>query len=334
MGRLRYVSTEQPGYTRKPHGSGFSYQDTQGAVIRDRALRAWIESIGIPPAWTDVWISPHQNGHILATGRDEKGRKQYRYHPDWQAARSQKKFDHLYSFGQHLPQIREVTDAHLRQRALSRERVLAAVVRLLESTLIRIGNAEYTRQNDSYGLTTMTDDHAEVNGSAIQFDFIGKSGKAHTITLRDRRLASVVKRCQDIEGQDLFQYYDENDTPRVIGSADVNAYLQEITGEPFTAKVFRTWGGSTLAIKYLCEQCDETSGSAAARACVESVSNLLGNTKTICRKYYIHPMILDAHVDGTLQALYAECQRIPETSHGLTPEEHTLMRLIETTRDT
>lgn len=329
MKNLRYVDTDAPGYTRKKWGRGFTYQDKQGNTIRDKSLRRWIESIVIPPAWTEVWISPYRNGHILATGRDDRGRKQYRYHPDWREIREQKKFDRLHAFGEQLPTIREVTDEHLRQRKVSRERVLAAVVRLLESTLIRIGNEEYAQKNDSYGLTTLTDDHAEIEGGRIIFEFVGKSGKEHSVTLRDPRLARIVKRCQDIPGYELFQYYDEDGERRVVDSADVNAYLQDITGKPLTAKVFRTWGGSTMAIKYLCEQCEETIDDAAARECVTHVAAALGNTKAVSRKFYIHPLILDAYHDGRLIAIYRTFQDAPTAAHGLTPEERTLMRLIE-----
>lgn len=330
MSRLRYVSTDEPGYSRKPWGQGFTYRDQDGQTVNDPDLREWFESIVIPPAWTDVWISPYKNGHILATGRDDKGRKQYIYHPDWGKVRDQKKFDQLYEFGQSLPKIREVTDQHLRHRNVTRDRVLAALVRLLEMTLIRVGNDEYAKKNDSYGLTTLTDDHAEIDGGTVTFDFVGKSGKEHSIVLKDRRLARVVKRCQDIPGYELFQYYDENGEHRVVDSADVNDYLHEITGKSFTAKVFRTWGGSTLAIQYLCEQCDETESESATRACVSHVADMLGNTKAVSRQYYIHPIIMDAHLDGTLDQIYAQQQKKkPRSDYDLTPEERTLMMLIE-----
>lgn len=328
MARLRYVSTDMPGYTRKKQGRGFTYLDEQGGTIRDPDVRQWINALVIPPAWMDVWICPYPDGHILATGRDDKGRKQYIYHPQWQEVRSQKKFDSLYDFGQALPHLRAVTDEHLRQRKLSRERVLAALVRLLESTLIRVGNDEYAQKNDSRGLTTLEDDHAEINGSQIVFDFVGKSGKEHTVALRDRRLARVVKQCQDIPGYELFQYYDENGEHRVVDSSDVNAYLQEVTGQPFTAKVFRTWGGSTLAIKYLAEQCREVDGTTAARECVAHVAGTLGNTKVISRDYYIHPQVLQAHQTGALQAIYDEQAKQSTDAYGLAPEERTLMQLI------
>jgi DNA topoisomerase-1 len=324
---LRYIATDSAGFSRRRAGRSFAYYDTDGQIIRDRETRRWIQSIGIPPAWTDVWISPNRDAHILAVGRDAKGRKQYRYHPQWNRLRSQKKFDLLASFGKHLPRLRETTSAHLRQPRLSRERVLAALVRLLEHTLIRIGNDEYARTNESYGLTTMHDDHVSIEGSRVTFDFVGKSGKAHTITLRDPRLARIVRQCRDIPGQRLFQYLDSDGESRSVDSGDVNAYLREVTGQPFTAKVFRTWGGSTLAIKYLCENCAESASEKEIQACVTHVSEVLGNTKTVCRNYYIHPLIVDAHLEGRLMPLYAQAQQAKFS--GLHPEEKVLMSLLK-----
>ncbi|MEQ8677382.1 MAG: hypothetical protein RLP44_17845 [Aggregatilineales bacterium] len=307
--------------------------DIEGETIKDSKLREWIESIVIPPAWTDVWISTHKNGHVLATGRDDKGRKQYRYHPDWQKKRNEKKFEHLKEFGQCLPKLREVTDSHLRKKSISRERVLAAIVRLLEATLIRIGNEEYAQKNDSYGLTTLTDDHANVKGGKITFDFVGKSGKEHIVTLNDKRLARIVKYCQDIPGYELFQYYDDDGTHQTIDSSDVNTYLQEITGKDFTAKVFRTWGGSTLAIKYLCENCEHSDTKTASQGCIEHVANALGNTKAVSQNYYVHPIILEAHVNGNLSEIYGKFQlESSQSEYELTPEERTLLHLIAQTK--
>ncbi len=333
MARLHYSSTDEAGYTRRRCGRGFTYLDTQGKTIRDQELREWIKSLTIPPAWTDVWINPRKNGHILATGRDEKDRKQYIYHPDWQAEQSQKKFNRLYEFGEALPHLREVTDQHLRKHKLSRERVLAAVVRLLERTLIRIGNSEYAQRNDSHGLTTLEDDHAEIRGSKILFDFVGKSGIEHTVVLRDRRLARVVQKCQDIPGYELFQYTDENGEHQAIGSADVNAYLQRITGKNFTAKVFRTWGGSTLALKCLAEVDSVIEESQAIRHCVARVAESLGNTEAVARDYYIHPLVFDAYTNGSLRTLYQKYAACETAKHELAPEEQTLMRLIEQCTD-
>ncbi len=324
---LRYVSDDAVGFTRRKKGSGFVYLDTKGNVIHDKSTREWIESIVIPPAWHEVWISPHKNGHILATGRDSKGRKQYRYHPRWNKMTSQEKFGLLYKFGKALPHIREVTETHLREHSLSRQRVLATIVRLLEKTLIRIGNSEYVEANDSYGLTTLQDNHAQIKGDKVTFEFVGKSGKEHEITLADKRLAKIVKQCRDIPGYDLFQYYDENGDHQTIGSADVNAYLEEISGEPFTAKVFRTWGGSVLAIKYLCEECDDEPSDKICRDCVKHVSELLGNTRSVCVKYYIHPLIMKAYSAGKLVPMYQHF-RASRSPFGLSPEERTLMELI------
>ncbi len=329
---LRHANIDSAGFSRQKKGKGFVYLDTKCNVIDDKATIEWIESLVIPPAWKNVWISPHKNGHILATGRDSKGRKQYRYHPRWNKITSEEKFGMLYKFGKALPQIREVTESHLREHNLSRTRVLATIVRLLEKTLIRIGNAEYAEANESYGLTTLQDNHAHVKGDKVTFEFVGKSGKEHEITLADKRLAKIVKQCRDIPGYDLFQYYDENGEHKTIGSADVNAYLMEITGEPFTAKVFRTWGGSVLAIKYLCEECADEPTEKMCRDCVKHVSSLLGNTKSVCVKYYIHPLIMEAYTKGKLVSMYQH-YRASRSPFGLSPEERTLMELINEKRD-
>lgn len=327
--KLRYVTTDEPGYTRLKWGRGFTYKDKHGETVQDDDLREWFESIVIPPAWTDVWISPYKNGHILATGRDDKNRKQYRYHPLWQEQQNENKFNSLASFGGCLPTIREVTDGHLRKRKISRERVLAGIVRLLEQTLIRVGNMEYAEKNDSYGLTTMTDDHAEIKGEKIVFDFIGKSGKEHNIELRDARLARIVKHCQDIPGYQLFQYYDEDGAFHTVDSSDVNDYLREITDNTdCTAKVFRTWGGSTLAIKYLCEQATAEDPEANIKNCVDYVADVLGNTTTVARQYYIYPQIFDAYEADQLSKIY-QSQPSQKTDYDLSPEEATLITLIE-----
>jgi DNA topoisomerase I len=334
---LQYVSTDEPGLTRQRSGRGFTYKDVSGKTIRDKKLRKWIESIVIPPAWEEVWISPIKNGHILATGRDNKGRKQYRYHPRWDQIRDQNKFSVLSDFGRALPEIRRITGEHLRQRTLNRHKVLAAVVRLLEETMIRIGNREYARDNDSYGLTTLEDDHVSVEGSKVHFEFTGKSGIEHAIEFRDKRLAKVVQECQDIPGQHLFQYYDEDGQRHGVGSQDVNAYLQEITGQPFTAKVFRTWGGSSAAIRYLTENCADSDGDEAAadaickkhiNECVSYVSDALGNTKTVCRKYYIHPAVLTAFEKGELFDIFNR-QKAAKSDNDLRIEEAALVDILE-----
>jgi DNA topoisomerase I len=326
---LRFTSDTMPGYSRKRSGSGFAYLNPKGEPVQSVETREWIKKIGIPPAWKDVWISPYKNGHILATGRDARGRKQYRYHPDWNKLRNEDKFHLLVDFGRCLPVIREQIDKDLRQHSLTRTRVVAAVVYLLANTLIRIGNEQYAKENDSYGLTTLQDDHTEIKGSKIIFEFVGKSGKEHAITLTDARLARVVKLCRDIPGYELFQYYDDDGNPQVITSSDVNAYLRDLTGDQFTAKVFRTWGGSTLAVKYLCEECSDTETKAAIRSCVDYVAQSLGNTKAICLKYYIHPAVLQAHQDGKLLELYKKQHKKPDSPYGLLPEERTLLAVIK-----
>lgn len=328
--KLRYVTDTKPGVTRRAMDDGFEYFDVQGETITDEAELERIKAMGIPPAWTGVWISPYPNGYILSTGRDEKGRKQYRYHPKWNEHRSTAKFDRLAAFGHALPLIRQTIEQHLRQNKLSREKVLAIVVSLLETTLIRIGNPEYARSNESYGLTTMNDEHVRITGSKILFQFRGKSGKDHEIDIQDKRLARLVKASRDIPGQDLFQYY-EDGTHYPVTSGDVNDYLREITGEEFSAKDFRTWGGSVLAVEAMCSlpECQtETEGKRAVSQAVKSVAEGLGNTPTVCRKYYIHPAVIDAYMDGSLQRLLAETSKLP-LPDGLSLPEATLMKLIE-----
>jgi len=263
----------------------------------------------IPPAWEEVWISTDPRGHLQATGRDARGRKQYRYHPRWRVIRDETKYHRMIGFAQALPTIRRRTSADLRKLALTREKVLALVVQLLEKTLIRVGNDEYAKQNRSFGLTTLRDGHVDVKGARVRFTFRGKSGVEHEIDLDDRRLASIVKACRDIPGYDLFQYYGENGARHSIGSADVNAYLKEITGQDYTSKDFRTWAGTVLAAQLLC-LCGECASDAEAKRSivrvVESVSKRLGNTKAVCRKSYIHPAVFDAFSDGSMKKFDAK----------------------------
>lgn len=330
--KLRYVTDAISGIQRVVEADTFQYVDKQGLVIDDPALQDWIASLGIPPAWTDVWISPYQNGHILAMGRDAKGRKQYRYHPKWNEHRSQTKFDRLIDFSQCLLIIRETTDQHLRQRGLSREKVLAVIVRLLEKTLIRVGNREYARDNEHYGLTTLHDDHIAVEGGTLTFQFVGKSGKEHAITVKDKRLANAVKAAQDLEGQHLFQYVDKDGTQHAIGSGDVNTYLREISGQEFTAKDFRTWGGSTFALETLAampfENISATDAKRNVTQAVKATAAALGNTPAICRKYYIHPRVIEAYPDQNLAALIA-AQPTPSTANALDPVEQALVSLLQ-----
>lgn len=312
---LKYVTDADPGYIRQMTTSGAIYLDLDGEPLDDSRHLARIEALVIPPAWTDVWICARPDGHLQATGRDARGRKQYRYHPRWREVRDETKFGRLLEFGQALPIIRERVDADLRRSGLPREKVVAAVVRLLEKTLIRVGNEEYTRSNASYGLTTLRDDHVQLEGSEVRFTFRGKSGKDHEIDLRDRRLARIVGRCRDLPGQVLFQYEERDGTRRPIGSSDVNAYLRDVTGQDFTAKDFRTWFGTVLAA---CELVRNDGDDAPAQTAsdrrrtmnraINLVAERLGNTPAICRRCYIHPRVIETFESGRLTPLGAGCE--------------------------
>lgn len=304
---LRYVSDQQPGYQRRRRGRGFAYYDWSGKVVTDAKLRQRFEQLVIPPAWHDVWICRQEDGHILAVGRDEAGRKQYIYHPEWARVRDQVKYSKLLHFGEALPEIRQRVAADLRQRKLTRTKVTALVIALMEQTFIRIGNDEYARHNDSYGLTTLQDDHVHFDHNTVIFEFRGKSGKEHEIALRDKRLATLVKVCQELPGQRLFQYYDEHGNLAALTSTDVNAYLREVTGFDFTAKDFRTWGGTIMAARLL-HECGSAKSEREAKkqivAAVKGVANALGNTPTVCRQSYIHPAILTAYERDQLPVFY------------------------------
>jgi DNA topoisomerase-1 len=330
---LRYVNDDIPGIRRQRRGRGFSYVNVDGELIDDPEERQRIERLVIPPAWTDVWISPLANSHLQATGRDDKGRKQYRYHPQWSEVRSQTKYNRLLRFGESLPSIRTQVEQDLALRGLPRQKVLATVVRLLETTCIRVGNKEYARANQSFGLTTLRDHHVDVYGSTIHFHFRGKSRQEHTIDLQDRRLAAIVKKCRDIPGYDLFQYLDEERQRQTISSGDVNDYLREITGEEFTAKDFRTWGGTLLAAMALYEAGPHESDSEAKENIVHAIKEVagcLGNRPATCRKYYVHPAVLDAYLDGTLfEKLQRELARAAGESYvGLYSEETALIEIL------
>jgi DNA topoisomerase I len=301
---LTYVSDERPGLRRRKAGKGFCYVGPDGAKVRDAALLKRIKSLAVPPAWTDVWICPRANGHIQATGRDARGRKQYRYHARFREVREGTKYHHMLAFAESLPAIRKKVSDHLALRDLPREKVLATVVQLLEATLIRVGSDEYARQNKSYGLTTLKTRHVEVNGSELRFNFKGKSGKVWRLGIRDRRIAKVIRACQDLPGQELFQYVDEGGETRDVTSSDVNAYLREISGEDITAKDFRTWHGTVLAAMALqeFEKFDSQAGAKKnIKEAIQHVAARLGNTPTICRKCYIHPEIFTAYQDGSLR---------------------------------
>ncbi len=301
---LRYSTASRPGFSRVRRGSGFRYIGPHGKVIRSREQLARFKAIVIPPAWTDVWICADPRGHLQATGRDARGRKVYRYHSKWRQIRDETKYDRLIGFAQALPAIRRRTRRDLRAAHLSREMVLAAVVQLLEKTLIRVGNDEYAKENQSFGLTTMRNAHVRVNGTRLRFLFRGKSGVEHDIDLTDRRLARTVRACRDIPGYELFQFYDDEGKRQPIGSDDVNAYLKEITGQDYTSKDFRTWAGTVLAAQLLWAFAQCHSDAEARRNIVEAVgvvAKRLGNTKAVCRKSYIHPVVFEDYLDGAMK---------------------------------
>jgi len=304
---LRYVGDDQPGYSRKRKGDEFEYFDTDGKLIRDEQRVLRIKRLAIPPAWTDVWICPSPNGHIQATGRDARRRKQYRYHERWREVRDENKYEKMVLFGHALPKIRKRLDEDLALPGLPRNKVLATVVQLLERTFIRVGNEEYARENKSFGLTTMRDQHVEVKGSKLSFRFRGKSGIRHEVDVSDRRIARIVSKLQDLPGQDLFQYVDDDGEVRDVTSQDVNDYLREITSEEFSAKDFRTWAGTVMAaIALEAVGAFETKKQAKAniKNAIGAVSKMLGNTPAICRKCYVHPAVLESYLSGnTIEGL-------------------------------
>lgn len=331
---LRYVTDTLPGIRRVRRGRGFRYLDVSGRPIREEKEIRRIRSLVIPPAWTNVWICPNPQGHLQATGRDARGRKQYRYHPAWRKVRDETKYDRILTFAEALPIIRRRCTEDLRLPGLPLEKVLATVVQLLEKTLIRVGNEEYARQNASYGLTTLRDRHVDVSGATVRFEFRGKSGIQHAVDLRDRRLASIVKRCRDLPGQELFQYIGGDGTRQTIDSADVNAYVKAITGQDFTSKDFRTWSGTVLAACALRDAAPFDSQTQAKRnvvLAVESVAKRLGNTRAVCRKCYIHPAVLDAYFNGvTLDAPPARSSgRVALKHPGLEADEVAVLMLLQ-----
>ena len=300
---LRYVSDDRPGYRRKAKGDSFEYFDAEGKAIRDEQRRLRIQRLAIPPAWTDVWICPSSNGHIQATGRDARRRKQYLYHERWREVRDETKYDRILSFAKNLSKIRKRVGKDLTLPGLPREKILATVVQLLERTFIRVGNQEYARENKSFGLTTMQNRHVDVKGSKLRFRFRGKSGRIHDVDLNDRRIARTISKLQDLPGQDLFQYVDEDGEVRDITSQDVNNYLREITDEDFTAKDFRTWAGTVLAaiaLNAVGGFSTKKHAKANVRDAISAVAEVLGNTAAICRKCYIHPAVLEAYTGGKL----------------------------------
>jgi DNA topoisomerase-1 len=331
---LRYVTDDEPGIRRRKSGKGFSFVDAQGKTVKDPKVVERIKKLAIPPAWTDVWICPRANGHLQATGRDARGRKQYRYHVDWRAVRDETKFGRMIAFGETLPRIRERVDQDLSLRGLPREKVVAAVVKLLETTLIRVGNPEYAKQNNSFGLTTLRNRHVDISGSTLHFEFRGKSGKDHSVEIHDRRLARIVRQVRDLPGQKLFQYLDEGGERQSISSEDVNDYLRATTGEDFSAKDFRTWGGTVLALSALLElgPCDtEKEASQAVVEAIKQVSSSLGNRPAICRKFYVHPLVIESYLEGSLAQDFADGGR-PKGSdgdEGLQQLEEQVLKLLK-----
>ena len=303
---LRYVNDTLPGISRSRAKKGFVYRDARNQVISDPDELARIKALAIPPAWEHVWICASPSGHLQATGRDSKGRKQYRYHPTWSKIRDESKYDRMVAFGRALPLIRRRVRADLARPGLPREKVLATIVRLLEQTRVRVGNKEYAKANGSFGLTTLRNRHASVAGSELRLNFQGKGGKPHIVAVKDDRLAKIVRRCRDLPGYELFQYLDEGHQPQVINSSDVNGYLREITGQDFTAKDFRTWAGTILAVQALAAAKEGTSKARTKKhvlAAIRFVAEQLRNTPAICRKSYIHPIVLESYSDGYLAQL-------------------------------
>jgi DNA topoisomerase-1 len=332
---LAYVSDDRPGIRRLRTGRGFRYVDTHDRPVRDPATLRRIRSLALPPAWAGVWICPQPHGHLQATGRDARGRKQYRYHTRWRSVRDATKYDRMTAFGQALPALRARTAEHLALPGLPREKVLATVVCLLEVTLIRVGNEEYARENHSYGLTTLRDRHVDIDGSTVRFHFRGKSGVRHELEVSDARLAKVVKRCQDVPGQELFQYRDAATGEfRTVSSGDVNDYLREVTGQEFTAKDFRTWAGTVLAAKALREFPLAKTATVAKRnvvRAIEAVAARLGNTAAVCRKCYVNPAVIDAYLEGTLAATLARRaeDELKRNLPDLPPEEAAVLAFLD-----
>lgn len=329
---LRFVSDSEPGIARSKPNKLWRYTKSDGAIVRDSKTLDRIRLLGIPPAWTHVWISPRANGHIQATGRDARGRKQYIYHSDWIKTRDEAKFHRVLAFAKLLPRVRRTVKRHMGKRGLSREKVLATIVHLLETTLIRVGNQEYARDNQSFGLSTLQDKHVTFSGSDVRFKFRGKTGKEWKLKISDRRVARIVKSCQDLPGQHLFQYEDDDGEVRQVTSADVNDYLREVAEDDVTAKDFRTWAGTVLAAVALAEF-DRVDSEAVAKrnikAAIVSVATRLGNTPTICRKCYVHPEVLACYLEGSLaDTLKQKITRELKSLSALTAEEAATLALL------
>ena len=331
---LRYSSDAKPGISRQRVGKSFRYRNASGRLVKDPNDLLRIKRLAIPPAWEDVWICPNDDGHLQATGRDIKGRKQYRYHAEWRVVRDESKYERMIAFGRALPKIRRRVARDLARQGLPREKVLATVVRLLETTLIRVGNNEYARDNHSFGLTTLHNRHAKVRGSKVTFSFHGKSRIKHVIDIENRKLARIVRRCRDLPGYELFAYVNAEGAAVDVTSTDINTYLQEITGDTFTAKDFRTWAGTVLAARALQEFEKFTSQKEAKRNlldAIEAAARLLGNTPAICRKCYVHPIVFETYLDGSLaeRLKHKAEQKLARDIHRLRPEEAAVMMLLQ-----
>lgn len=335
---LRYITDRKPGIHRHRTGAkSFRYTDTAGSPVRDAETLARIKSLVIPPAWQEVWISPVENGHLQATGRDARGRKQSRYHPRWRTTRDETKYERMKMFASVLPHIRKRVNHDLALHGLPKNKVLACIVRVMETTFIRVGNVEYARENHSYGLTTMRNRHVEIHGGKVHFTFKGKSGVQHSIDLEDRRLARIIARCHDIPGQELFQFLDHEGNHHHVDSADINEYLREITNEHFTAKDFRTWAGTVLTCMLL-QECEPSDSATQTKKnivqTIAAVAKRLGNTPSVCRKCYVHPAVLEHYLNGSLgraaQKLAEQVEKVADaTPHALRQEEVALLDLLE-----
>jgi DNA topoisomerase-1 len=330
---LRYVSSDEPGIARKRRGKGFVYRQPGGALVTNPSELARIRALAIPPAWTDVWICRTKDGHVQATGRDARGRKQYRYHARFRKLRDEAKYDDLLEFAEALPKLRARLSRDLAEAKLTKAKVVATVLRLMERTRVRIGNDYYATTNRSYGLTTLRDEHAQISGESVEFRFRGKGGKPYRATLHDRRLAAIVKRCRDIPGQRLFQYVDDKGHFHPVTSSDVNEYLRRAMGGPFTAKSFRTWAGTvgaTLLLHSLTPSRPHKRYKRRFRAAIERVAEHLGNTPAVCKNCYVHPAVLEAYESGRLHAAFGECLRASEKRPraGLRPDEAAVLMLL------
>ncbi len=327
--RLRYVTDEMPGIRREKNAEHFAYYAADGSKIDDEKELARIKALAVPPAYSDVWICPIQNGHIQATARDARGRKQYRYHKRWRETRDENKYDRMIAFAQNLPKMRKRIESDLSLPGLPREKVLATIVQLLETTAIRVGNDEYAKENNSFGLTTLRNKHAKVEGSNVRFSFRGKSGVRQALDLRDRRLAKIIRQCQDLPGQQLFEYLEDDGTTRAIDSADVNEYIRDISGEEFSAKDFRTWVGTVTCAMLLASDSigedAQTDRKQRVVAVIKDVAKRLGNTPAICRKCYVHPAIVDAYLEAGALAP----ARAPRSREGFTDEDLFVLALLE-----